>query len=55
MVGGGTVGSESIQPVFRNQGASALGGALGGAQLAGMINPAYAGYGALAGGLLGYS
>ena len=53
VVGGGTVGSQSIQPVFRNQGASALGGALGGAQLAGMINPAYAGYGALAGGLLG--
>ena len=55
LVGGGTVGSETIQPVYRNQGASALGGALGGAQLAGMINPAYAGYGALAGGLLGYS
>jgi len=53
VVGGGTVGSQSIQPVFRNQGASALGGAMGGAQLAGMINPAYAGYGAIAGGLLG--
>ena len=39
VVGGGTVGSQSIQPVFRNQGASALGGAMGGAQLAGMINP----------------
>ena len=53
LVGGGTLGSNTIQPVFRNQGASALGGALGGAQLAGMINPAYAGLGAIGGGLLG--
>ena len=54
IVGGGTVGSNTIQPVFRNQGASALGGALGGSQLASMsgFNPMY---GALLGGLLGYS
>ena len=52
VVGGGTVGSQSIQPVFRNQGASALGGAMGGSQLASMagFNPMY---GAIAGGLLG--
>ena len=53
LVGGGTLGSSSIQPVFRNQGASALGGALGGAQLAKLINPSYAGMGAIGGGLLG--
>ena len=53
LVGGGTVGSNQIQPVFRNPAASALGGALGGAQLAsslGGINPMY---GAIGGGLLG--
>ena len=52
IVGGGTIGSQSIQPVFRNQGASALGGAMGGSQLASMagFNPMY---GAIAGGLLG--
>ena len=53
LVGGGTVGSNQVQPVFRNPAASALGGALGGAQLAsslGMANPMY---GAIGGGLLG--
>lgn len=52
LVGGGTLGSSSIQPVFRNQGASALGGALGGSQLASMagFNPMF---GAIGGGLLG--
>lgn len=53
LVGGGTVGSSNVQPVFRNPAASALGGALGGAQLAsslGGINPMY---GAIGGGLLG--
>ena len=52
LVGGGTVGSNSIQPVFRNPAASALGGALGGAQLGSSLgfNPMY---GALGGGLLG--
>ena len=34
LVGGGTVGSQTIQPVFKNRGLSALGGGLGGAQLA---------------------
>ena len=53
LISGGTVGSNTIQPVFRNQGASALGGALGGAQLASLINPSYAGMGAIGGGLLG--
>jgi hypothetical protein len=52
LVGGGTLGSNTVQPVFRNQGASALGGALGGSQLASMagFNPMY---GAIGGGLLG--
>ena len=53
LVGGGTVGTNQIRPVFRNPAASALGGALGGAQLAsslGGINPMY---GAIGGGLLG--
>lgn len=52
LVGGGTLGSNTIQPVFRNQGASALGGALGGAQLGNMAGFG-GGYGALLGGLLG--
>lgn len=49
---GGTVGSNEIQPVFRNPLASGLGGALGGAELGGMagFNPMY---GAIGGGLLG--
>lgn len=53
IIGGGTIGNQNIQPVFRNPAASALGGALGGAQLAsslGGINPMY---GAIGGGLLG--
>lgn len=53
LVGGGTLGSSTVQPVFRNQGASALGGALGGAQLASLINPSYGAMGAIGGGLLG--
>ena len=52
--GGGTVGSNTAQPVFRNRGLSALGGALGGSQLAGLagFNPMI---GASGGGLLGFS
>ncbi len=52
LVGGGTVGSQNIQPVFRNPLASGLGGAVGGAQLGASLgfNPMY---GAAAGGLLG--
>ena len=52
LVGGGTVGSTSSQPVFRNPLASGLGGALSGAQLGSMadFNPMY---GAVGGGLLG--
>ena len=52
LVGGGTVGSQSIQPVFRNPLASGLGGAMSGAQLGQMggFNPMY---GAIGGGLLG--
>ena len=52
LVGGGTVVSNTIQTVFRNQASSALGGALGGSQLASMagFNPLY---GAIGGGLLG--
>ena len=52
LVGGGTLGSNTVQPVFRNQGASALGGALGGAQL-GSLAGFGGGTGALLGGLLG--
>ena len=50
--GGGTIGSNTIQPVQRNTAASALGGALGGAQLgaAAGFNPML---GAVGGGLLG--
>lgn len=52
LVGGGTVGSNTIQPVFRNSASSALGGALGGAQLGSSLglNPMM---GAGIGGLLG--
>lgn len=52
LVGGGTIGSNTIQPVQRNTAASALGGALGGAQLgaAAGFNPML---GAVGGGLLG--
>jgi hypothetical protein len=52
IVGGGTVGSNTIEPVYKNSAASALGGALGGAQLASGagLNPMY---GAIGGGLLG--
>ena len=54
LVGGGTVGSNTAQPVFRNRGLSSLGGALGGSQLAGLagFNPMI---GAIGGGLLGLS
>ena len=50
--GGGTTGTQTSQPVFRNPLASGLGGALSGAQLGGMagFNPMY---GAIGGGLLG--
>ncbi len=52
------LGGSTTTPIYRNQSASALGGALGGAQLGRLIggtaNPEYAGYGALAGGLLGF-
>lgn len=52
LVGGGTVGSNTVEPVYKNSASSALGGALGGAQLATSagFNPMY---GAIGGGLLG--
>jgi len=52
LVGGGTVGSNTVEPVYKNSASSALGGALGGAQLASAagFNPMY---GAIGGGLLG--
>ena len=52
LVGGGTVGSNTIEPVYKNSASSALGGALGGAQLAkgAGFDPMY---GAIGGGLLG--
>jgi hypothetical protein len=52
------IGESTTSPIYRNQAASGLGGALGGAQLGRLVggtqNPEYAGYGALAGGLLGF-
>jgi hypothetical protein len=51
LVGGGTTGSQTSQPVFRNPLASGLGGALGGAELGSYFgNPML---GAIGGGLLG--
>ena len=51
------LGGSTTTPIYRNQTASGLGGALGGAQLGsilgGTTNPQYAGYGAILGGLLG--
>ena len=51
------LGASTTTPIYRNQMASGLGGALGGAQLGsilgGAANPQYAGYGAILGGLLG--
>jgi hypothetical protein len=51
------LGGTTTTPIFRNQTASAFGGALGGAELGKLIggttNPQYAGYGAILGGLLG--
>jgi hypothetical protein len=51
------LGGTTTTPIYRNQTASGLGGALGGAQLGsilgGTANPQYAGYGAILGGLLG--
>jgi hypothetical protein len=52
------IGGTQTSPIYRNQTASALGGALGGAQLGRLIggttSPEYAGYGAALGGLLGF-
>ena len=52
------LGGTQTSPIYRNQTASALGGALGGAQLGRLIggttSPEYAGYGAALGGLLGF-
>jgi len=53
IIQGGTVGGEKSQPVYRQPIGSALSGALGGAQLGGMIGSGYAGLGAAAGGIAG--
>jgi len=51
------LGGTTTTPIYRNQLAGGLGGALGGAELGKLIggttNPQYAGYGAILGGLLG--
>lgn len=47
------LGGTSTTPIYKNTGASVLGGALSGGVLGKMIGPEYAGYGAAAGGLLG--
>ena len=52
LVSGGTVGSNTVEPVFRDRTSSALGGALGGAQLASTFGMS-PGMGAVGGGLLG--
>lgn len=54
LVAGGNYGGQTVTqtPLYRNQGASALGGALGGAAL-GQMTGLGAGYGAIGGGLLG--
>ena len=52
-----SMGGSTTSPIYRNQLAGGLGGALGGAELGKLIggttNPQYAGYGAILGGLLG--
>jgi hypothetical protein len=52
-----SLGGTTTTPIYRNPTVSALGGALGGAQLGSLIggktSPEYAGYGAILGGLLG--
>jgi hypothetical protein len=52
-VQGGTIGEQQVTPIYRQPAASALGGALGGFQMAGQVDPKYAGMGAVAGGLAG--
>jgi len=52
LVGGGTMGSTTVNPVNRNTASSVLGGALGGAQLAKSAGFG-SGMGAIGGGLLG--
>ncbi len=52
-VRGGTIGGQSMQPVFRQPALSALSGAMGGAQLAGMIPGMGGGVGAGLGALAG--
>jgi len=48
------LGGTTTSPIYRNQTASAFGGALGGAQLGSILGgKEYAGYGAILGGLLG--
>jgi len=48
------LGGTTTTPIYRNQTASAFGGALGGAQLGSILGgKEYAGYGAILGGLLG--
>jgi len=52
-VAGGTVGGQTMQPVFRQPALSALSGAMGGAQLAGMIPGMGGGLGAGLGAVAG--
>jgi len=52
-VQGGTVGGQSVTPQFRNQAGNVLSGALGGAELAGMIPGMDGGAGALLGAFAG--
>jgi len=50
----GNLGQSTSTPLYQNRAAGGLGGALAGSQLANLISPGNAGYGAALGGLLGY-
>ena len=50
----GNLGQSTSTPLYQNRAAGGLGGALAGSQLANLVSPGNAGYGAALGGLLGY-
>jgi len=50
----GNLGQTTSTPLYQNRAAGGLGGALAGSQLANLVSPGNAGYGAALGGLLGY-
>jgi len=50
----GNLGQTTSTPLYQNRAGGGLGGALAGSQLANLVSPGNAGYGAALGGLLGY-